>query len=69
MPIVHVHMVVGRSIEQKRSLVEKITATLTETINVNEENVHIILHESPAENASTGGVLLFDARKAAAASA
>jgi 4-oxalocrotonate tautomerase len=56
-------MISGRSLDQKRKLVANVTSTVTEAIGVNEDDVHIILHESEAENASTGGVLLLDSRK------
>jgi len=63
MPIIHIHMISGRSLDQKRKLVAEVTSTVTEVIGVNEKDVHIMLHESETENASTGGVLLFDSRK------
>jgi 4-oxalocrotonate tautomerase len=63
MPIIHIHMLSGRSVDQKRELVAKVTSTVTEVIGVDAKNVHIILHESEMENASNGGVLFLDSRK------
>jgi 4-oxalocrotonate tautomerase len=63
MPIVHIHMVKGRSIEKKRELAEKVTSVLTETIGVNRDTVEILLHEIEADNVAKGGILFADSRK------
>jgi 4-oxalocrotonate tautomerase len=63
MPIVHIHLIKGRSIEQKRQLAEKVTAALTETIGVQRDTVEVLLHELEVDNAAKGGVLFADSRK------
>jgi 4-oxalocrotonate tautomerase len=63
MPIVHIHMVKGRSIEKKRELAEKVTSAVTESIGVNRETVEVLLHESEVENVAKGGILFADSRK------
>jgi 4-oxalocrotonate tautomerase len=63
MPIVHIHMMKGRSIEKKRELAEKVTSALTESIGVNRETVEVLLHESEVENVAKGGILFADSRK------
>jgi 4-oxalocrotonate tautomerase len=63
MPIVHIHMVKGRSIEKKRELAEKVTSVLTETIGVNRDTVEILLHEIEVDNVAKGGILFADSRK------
>jgi len=63
MPIIHIHMISGRSIDQKRTLVSKVTAAVTESIGTPEETVSIVLHESELENLSKGGLLRADSRK------
>jgi 4-oxalocrotonate tautomerase len=65
MPIIHIHIISGRSLDQKRMLVSKVTSAVTETIGTAEESVHIVLHESEAENVSKGGVLRADLREGA----
>ncbi|MDB6086001.1 MAG: 4-oxalocrotonate tautomerase family enzyme [Gammaproteobacteria bacterium] len=63
MPIVQIHLVKGRSIEQKRKLAEKVTAALTETIGVPKDTVEILLHELEVDNVAQGGMLFADSRK------
>ena len=63
MPIVHIHLVKGRSIEKKRELAEKVTSALTETIGVNRATVEILLHEIEVDNVAKGGILFADSRK------
>jgi 4-oxalocrotonate tautomerase len=63
MPVVHIHLVKGRSIEKKRELAEKVTSALTETIGVNRDTVEILLHEIEVDNVAKGGILFADSRK------
>jgi 4-oxalocrotonate tautomerase len=63
MPIVHIHLVKGRTVDQKRKLAEKVTAAVTETIGVKIDTVEVLLHEVEAENVAKGGVLFVDSRK------
>jgi 4-oxalocrotonate tautomerase len=63
MPIVHIHILKGRSIDRKRELAEKVTSAVTESIGVDRETVHVLLHESELENAAKGGILFADSRK------
>jgi len=56
MPVVIVDMWEGRTIEQKKQLVEGITATFAK-IGVPAEAVHIILNDVPKHNWGTGGKL------------
>jgi len=63
MPVVHIHLVKGRSIEKKRELAEKVTSALTETIGVNRDTVEILLHEIEVDNVAKGGILFVDSRK------
>lgn len=57
MPVVHIEMFEGRTIEQKKNLVKKVTTALVETINCPEEAVIIIIKELPKTNWATGGKL------------
>jgi 4-oxalocrotonate tautomerase len=63
MPIVHIHIVKGRSIDKKRELAKKVTSAVTESIGVDRETVHVLLHESEVENVAKGGILFVDSRK------
>ena len=60
MPIVGIDMFEGRTIEQKRALMRKITEAFTETLGVPGEYVHIIIREMKRENYAEGGVPFSD---------
>lgn len=60
MPKVFVEILPGRTLEQKREMVKRITEVLVDTINVRTDSVHIIIHENPKENVAQGGVLFYD---------
>lgn len=60
MPIIHVEMLKGRTLEQKRALAEKVTEVVVETANCPKEAVKIIISEMEFENFSQGGVLKCD---------
>lgn len=60
MPIIQVEMLKGRTLEQKRALVEKVTQAVVETANCPKEAVKIIIREMEFENYSQGGVLKCD---------
>ena len=56
MPVVIVEMWEGRTIEQKKQLVEGITSVFV-NIGVHPEAVHIIIKDNPKHNWATGGKL------------
>jgi len=56
MPIVTVEMWEGRTVEQKKQLVEGITSVITK-MGVSPEEVHIIIKDNPKHNWATGGKL------------
>jgi 4-oxalocrotonate tautomerase len=58
MPIVHIHMVQGRTAERKEELIKKVTDAIVEALQIPKERVHIVLHEVPRENIGQGGIPL-----------
>jgi 4-oxalocrotonate tautomerase len=56
MPVVTVEMWDGRTIEQKKQLVEGITSVMAK-MGVPPEAVHIIIKDNPRYNWATGGKL------------
>jgi len=56
MPVVTVGMWAGRTIEQKKQLVQGITAVMT-NLGIPAEAVHIIIKDIPKHNWATGGRL------------
>lgn len=57
MPIIHVHMLEGRSLDLKRNLVESMTEAVTKSLNVKPEAVRIILYDMAKNNYAIAGVL------------
>ena len=60
MPIVQVELLEGRTIEQKRNLVTKVTQAIVESIGASAESVTIIIRDMPKENLSKAGILACD---------
>ena len=57
MPIVIVEMWEGRTIEQKRRLVEGITSVIVNIVGAPQEAVEIIIKDNPKHNWAIGGKL------------
>ncbi|MBB5149921.1 MULTISPECIES: 2-hydroxymuconate tautomerase [Ureibacillus] len=60
MPVVTIKMLEGRTDEQKKAMVEKVTEALVETINAKPEAVTIIIEEMSKNHYATGGVRASD---------
>jgi len=60
MPIVQVELLEGRTLEQKRILVEKVTQAIVDSIGAPAENVTIIIRDMSKENFSKAGKLACD---------
>ena len=63
MPIVQIHLIEGRTVEQKRALVQKVTTAVCESVNVTPEAVKIILSDMAKHDYAIGGVLKLDQTK------
>ena len=55
MPICQNHMLEGRTVEQKRKLIAKITEAMFDAIGAKPESVRVILTEMPKEHFGIGG--------------
>jgi 4-oxalocrotonate tautomerase len=62
MPILQIEILKGRTIEQKRKMVKKVTEAITETLNCPEEAVSIIIREMEWENYAKAGILKADSK-------
>ena len=62
MPILQVEILKGRTVEQKREMVRKVTDAITETLNCPKEAVSIIIREMEWENYAKAGVLKVDSK-------
>ena len=58
MPVVTIEMAVGRTLEQKRRIVEEVTATLASVLQIDPAEVTILVHELPRESIAKAGRLL-----------
>ncbi|HEX5451841.1 MAG TPA: 4-oxalocrotonate tautomerase family protein [Candidatus Limnocylindrales bacterium] len=60
MAVVTVEAWSGRTVEQKRRLVERITAAMVEEFGANRQNLHIIIHDVPKDSWGRDGRLGID---------
>jgi len=60
MPVVTVELWEGRTLDQKRRLVQAITDAMIEHADARPDALHVILHEIPRENWARAGVLGVD---------
>lgn len=60
MPYVTVKMLEGRTEEQKRALVEKVTEAVAQTVNVPKEKVVVFIEEMTKNHYAIGGKQLSD---------
>ncbi|WP_338471077.1 2-hydroxymuconate tautomerase [Niallia sp. XMNu-256] len=60
MPYVTVKMLEGRTVEQKRALVEKVTEAVVETTGATREKVTVFIEEMNKNDYGTGGKLFSD---------
>jgi 4-oxalocrotonate tautomerase len=63
MPFIHVYAFEGRSVEQKRKLVQGMTKVVCEAFDVKPETVHIYIFDQPPTAAAQAGVLAIDEKK------
>lgn len=63
MPDVHISWLEGRTIEQKRKVVERITQVLAEEAGAKPESTHIVFVDIPHTNFASGGMLVADKNK------
>jgi 4-oxalocrotonate tautomerase len=62
MPTYHVEMLEGRSIEQKKQLVEAITRISVEILGGQSDSVDVLITDIKRENWATGGKLWTEPR-------
>lgn len=60
MPYVTVKMLPGRTVEQKRALIEKVTDAVSETTNAPKENITVFIEEMDATHYGQAGVMYAD---------
>ena len=60
MPIVHIELLEGRTLEQKREMVKKVTDAIVETAKCPKEVVKIVITEMSPTHLGEGGILRSD---------
>jgi 4-oxalocrotonate tautomerase len=55
MPIIHVHLIEGRTDEQKARLIRALTDAATEAVGAPRESVRVLLIEMPKAHFGIGG--------------
>jgi 4-oxalocrotonate tautomerase len=60
MPIIQVHLIKGRTVDQKRKLVANITDAVVKSLDVKNEDVRIILQEVAKDDYAVAGALVMD---------
>jgi len=56
MPIIEMHLMQGRSREQKRAVAEAVAEAVTRTLGVKPEQVRLLITEHSSEEFSVGGI-------------
>ena len=56
MPIIEMHLMQGRSVEQKRAVAAAIAEAVTRTLGVGPEQVRLLITEHGFDDFSVGGV-------------
>ncbi len=58
MPVVHIHMLEGRSVEQKKQLAEAITAAMVDITKTTPDAVVIVMDDYPRTSWAKSGKLM-----------
>ena len=60
MPFIQIHMVEGRTVEQKREIAQAVTREVARIAKVDQSRVKIYFFDLPKDNVSSGGTLRID---------
>jgi 4-oxalocrotonate tautomerase len=60
MPIIHIHILEGKTVEQKRRMTKLVTEALVKSLGVKVEDVIIQVVDLPSHDVSVGGKLVLD---------
>ena len=58
MPIIEMHLMAGRTVEQKRAVAAAIAEAVTRTLGVRPEQVRVLINEIQPEHWAVGGKTL-----------
>jgi 4-oxalocrotonate tautomerase len=60
MPLAQIYMLQGRTDEQKKAVIEKVTQAIMEAVSAPRENVRVIIQEIPKTQWGIGGKTAHD---------
>lgn len=60
MPFAQLYILEGRTEEQKRALIEKVTTAIVEAVGAPKDNVRVWIHDVPKQNWGIAGVTAKD---------
>ena len=60
MPFAQIYLIEGRTEEQKRALIEKVTLAIVDAVGAPKENVRVWLHDVPKQNWGIAGMTAKD---------
>lgn len=63
MPLIEIHLLAGRTKEQKKAMLEAVTRAVQETLQVPLETIRVWVQEMPPDEFMTAGVLASDKYK------
>jgi 4-oxalocrotonate tautomerase len=63
MPLIHITMLTGRTVDQKRKLAQRITDVMVEEAKAQREAVVVVFNEVPRESYASAGTLVADKGK------
>ena len=56
MPFVQIYLIEGRTVEQKKAVIEKVTTAIHEAVGAPKEKIRVWIHEVPEANWGIAGV-------------
>lgn len=56
MPFAQIYMIEGRTTEQKRAVIEKVTDALCEAVGAPKQNVRVLIVDVPKDSWGIGGI-------------
>jgi 4-oxalocrotonate tautomerase len=56
MPIVNIHILEGRTAEQKKTLISEVTKAVSRSLDSPPEKIKVLILEIPEENWATAGI-------------
>jgi len=60
MPEIYIYAIEGRTLDQKRALIEDITSAVVKNFGSDPSNVVVQIVETPSHNKAKGGILFSD---------